>query len=83
MKPTDRELAALARLVGATAEREIDCEVVLERVADYLAHCAAGEPLCARLRAVAQHFAVCPQCLEEFAALLRAEGLDPRAIFGA
>ncbi len=70
--PTPAQLDALARLVAQTADDEIDCGVVLERVAAYLEAHQAGETLPPALVMVQQHLTVCPECHEEFEALLRA-----------
>lgn len=71
MEPTREQLAALARQVAATVEDEIDCEAMLGRMAAYFE--AGGRPadLAPELAKVRQHLEVCPQCREEFEALLR------------
>ncbi len=74
MEPTRDQLAELARLVASTAPREIDCEAVLDRVAAYLEAHDRDAQLPDELREVRQHLAVCPQCREEFDALVRAHG---------
>jgi len=77
MEPTREQLAELARELAATTPREIDCEAVLDRVAAYLeATHTAPDALPPELEAVARHLEVCPSCLEEFRALLRAVGAD-------
>jgi hypothetical protein len=71
--PGTEQLLALARLVGATCDHEISCEVLLDRVAAYLETVDCGDArLPAALEEVRQHLAVCPECLEEFEALLKA-----------
>lgn len=82
MNVTDRQLEQLARLVGATVDAEIDCAELLQRIAVYLRALESRTELDARLRQVAQHLKVCPECHEEFLGLIRAEGLDPRKILG-
>ncbi len=72
MEPTREQLAALARQLAATAPEEIDCEAVLDRVAAYLETRRPDEGLPPELEAVRQHLEVCPPCLEEFQALVRA-----------
>ncbi len=72
MEPTREQLAALARQLAATAPEEIDCEAVLDRVATYLAARRSDMALRPELDAVRQHLEVCPSCLEEFQALVRA-----------
>jgi len=78
MRPTRDELRELLRLVAATAPRELDCDEFLARVGSLLEAWRGGVP--DELRDVAQHLEVCPECLEEFEALLalRLDG-DPDA----
>jgi hypothetical protein len=80
MKPKDEQLARLARLVGATAGEEIDCAELLHRVAPYLKALNGQAELTEHLLEVRQHLQICPECHEEFVALIKAEGLDPNAI---
>jgi hypothetical protein len=79
-KPSDKQLAELARLLGATEDREIDCAEMLGLVAAYLQAIRDETSLTEQLRQVAQHLDVCPECREEFVALIKAEGLDPDRI---
>ncbi len=78
--PTDDQLGDLARLAGATADHEIDCADVLDRVAAFLKALTERAEMGDNLRQVAQHMTVCPECREELVALIRAEGLDPAAV---
>jgi hypothetical protein len=80
MRPTDEQLADLVRLLGATADQEIDCEQMLDRAAAYLKLLTERAAPNEYLRQVAQHLQVCPECHEEFVALIKAEGLDPATI---
>ena len=73
MEPNRDQLAQLARIIAETAPDEIDCETVLDRVASYLETSQRGEALPEDLQAVAQHLEVCPECKQEFDALLRAQ----------
>jgi len=77
MRLTNQQLADLARILGATADEEIDCGELLHRVAAHVrALCARSAPREA-YQPIAQHLKVCPECREELVALLKAEGLDP------
>jgi len=68
---TDRsQLRELLRLVERTAEREIDCGEFLGRVGAYLEHLGREEPAPTASAELAQHLEVCPECREEFEALL-------------
>ncbi len=77
MEPTRDQLADLAKIVASTAADEIDCETVLDRVAAYLEVHHSDEELDTELDQVRQHLAICPQCREEFDALVKAHGTDP------
>ncbi len=72
MEPTQEQLAALARQLAATAPEEIDCQAVLDRVAAFLEARRSDLELPPELDAVRQHLEICPPCLEEFQALVRA-----------
>jgi len=72
MEPTQEQLAALARQLAATAPQEIDCQAVLDRVAAYLEATRSNAGLSPELEAVRQHLEICPPCLEDFQALVRA-----------
>ena len=72
MEPTREQLAALAQHLASTAPEEIDCMAVLSLVAAYLEAKGSNVALTPELEMVGQHLAVCPACLEEFQALIRA-----------
>ncbi len=72
MEPTREQLAALAQQLASTAPKEIDCEAVLDRVAAYLETTRSKVTLPPELDTVGLHLEVCPSCLEEFQALVRA-----------
>ncbi|MDX1578631.1 MAG: hypothetical protein R3266_09100 [Gemmatimonadota bacterium] len=74
MSRVDRELRELLELVLATAPEEIDCDEFLHRVAAAFEGTGAGSDLPPELDAVSQHLDVCPECREEYDALVRALG---------
>jgi hypothetical protein len=53
---------------------------MIDRVAAYLHALRERSTTTDHLQQVAQHLKVCPECHEEFVALIKAEGLDPTAI---
>ncbi len=79
-QPSDEQYEKLARLVGATEDEELDCDRVLDRVGAYLKARSERAEMTDYLQQVAQHMKVCPECREEFIALIKAEGLDPAQI---
>lgn len=72
MTPMRRRLLALLRLVLATAPEELDCDRFLHRMAPLLEGLEEGEDPPPEIAAASQHLEVCPECREEFDALLRA-----------
>ena len=81
--PSDEErLEALARLLPDTADEEIDCDLWMDRVGLYIRAVRDHSELDDTIRQVVQHLEICPECREEFEALLTAEGLDPSRFKG-
>ena len=72
MEPNREQLAALAQQLASTAPEEIDCEAVLDHVAAYLEAAQADATLPPELEMVEQHLKICPACLEEYQALIKA-----------
>lgn len=71
MKPTRNQLRDLLRILQATEPSEVDCEELVTRVGKLLETLERGERPPPELNAVSQHLDVCPQCREEYDALLR------------
>jgi len=65
---------ALLDAVMNTAAEEIDCDDFLSRAAELLEAMARESLLPEDLTPVSRHLAVCPECREEFEALIRAVG---------
>jgi len=75
---------ALLDAVTNTAAEEIDCDEFLARAAELLEAMARESRLPGDLTAASRHLSVCPECREEFEALVRAVGArhgsaDPNA----
>ncbi len=70
MKPTRAQLQELLRVVAATEPREIDCEEFLARVGAFLEGLERGSEPPPELSLVSQHLEICPECREEFEALV-------------
>jgi hypothetical protein len=77
MRSKQERLRGLLRVVQATEPSEIDCDEFLVRVAPFLEALTARHDIPDQLRQVAQHLSVCPECKEEFDALLRAHEIEP------
>lgn len=72
MNDLRKQLNALLRLVSATEVDEIDCDEFLKRAATLLESLVPGQEPPDELAIVSQHLSVCPECREEFDALVRA-----------
>ena len=72
------QVRALAQVVGATDETELDCEGFVMQMAALAERQLAGGPLPDELRLAARHEKLCANCREECAALSAAlNGLGP------
>lgn len=72
MSLTPEELRELARYVLLTKPDEIGCDDWLEYAPSYAELIAARQPVPEQLRRAAEHLDMCPECAEEFRALLAA-----------
>lgn len=70
------ELRELARYVLLTRPDEIGCDEWLGYAPGYAELVAANEPVPEPLRKAAEHLDLCPECAEEFRALLAALRVD-------
>lgn len=61
----------LLRAIEAMTPGEFDCDQFLDYVAAYLDHGGSTDKLPPELARVEQHLATCPECLEEYQALVR------------
>ena len=72
MNELNDQLQTLLRLVLATEPDEIDCDEFLKRIAGVFEAIDRNADPPPELAAVSQHLDVCPECREEFDALVRA-----------
>lgn len=66
------ELRDLARFVLLTKPDEIGCDDWLAYAPNYAELIAAGQTVPEPLQKAAEHLDICPECAEEFSALLAA-----------
>jgi hypothetical protein len=66
------EVRSLVQATLATRPAEIGCDDCLAQVAAYAERELAGLPASAALRLVEEHVGNCPECREEYEALLTA-----------
>ncbi len=77
--PIPESIAVLVRLLrtlAMTEERELSCEEVFELVDYYAELQGAGVNAQDLLPAVAHHLRLCPECADEYRALLRCLELE-------
>jgi hypothetical protein len=60
----------LARVLLKTRPEEMSCEDWLDHVAEYTDHVLAGRLIPPSLAEVERHMDMCPECTEEFCAIL-------------
>lgn len=70
----------LMRSVERTLERELACQEVYQLVGQYAEMAAAGEPAEKLMPLVAQHMEMCPDCREEYEALLQVLKAQPSSL---
>lgn len=69
---TADQLRSLAGLVSETRPHELTCDEWVDRVAGFAEAVLAGTDPPAGAELVEQHVALCPECREEFEALMAA-----------
>ena len=65
-------LADLAKAICETEVDELDCDALVDRLAEYLEAVETERTLTHDLRRIEQHLAVCGDCAEELRLLRRA-----------
>ena len=72
MRLTNEQLKALASATLSLRPDQIGCDEWLDRVGEYLELTLRGEAVPERLRPVAEHVVLRPECREEFEAMRQA-----------
>lgn len=72
MKLDAKQFRELARFLIHTRPDEISCDEWVARVAGYAESVLAGSPEAPEFACVAAHIKLCPECAEEFKAILDA-----------
>jgi hypothetical protein len=65
-----QKLSTLVELIRLTRSEEMNCDELLDHVASYADAIAKGHPALPGSEPVHHHLSVCPECLEEFNALV-------------
>jgi uncharacterized protein with PIN domain len=76
MKPapqrlTGKQVGGIVKMLGLTAEHELNCGECLQHVSEFAERQLAREPLDEVIARVEQHLALCPECREEYEALMK------------
>jgi uncharacterized protein with PIN domain len=76
MKPEEQRLThaqvgGIVKMLGLTREREFNCSECLQHVSEFAECRLANQPLDEVIARVEQHLALCPECREEFEALMK------------
>ncbi len=72
MKLDPKQYQDLARFLIKTRPEEMTCDEWLEHVGEYAEHVLAGRAAPSSLVEVERHIDLCPECAEEFCAILAA-----------
>lgn len=76
MKPeqqqlTNEQVASIVKMLALTRDREFDCSECLQHVSEYAECQLANKPLDEVIASVEHHLALCPECREEYEALMK------------
>jgi hypothetical protein len=69
---SDEQVRDLAGVLLATRPDELTCDEWLDRIGAYAEATAAGRPVPPNSERLEHHLAICPECREEFDALVAA-----------
>lgn len=69
VQPTD-QLRELLERIARTQERELDCGELFSVLDQYSEAILAGEDVSSEFALVVQHLDLCPDCMEEYEALM-------------
>ena len=76
MKPENRrltreEVGSIVRMLSLTTDRELNCSECLQHVSEFAECQLANQPVSEVIHSVEQHLALCPECREEYLALMK------------
>ena len=76
MKPenqrlTSEQVGSIVKMLALTTDREIDCTECLQHVGEFAESQLANQPVGDVIASVEQHLALCPECREEYEALVK------------
>jgi uncharacterized protein with PIN domain len=68
---TREQVSSLVKMLGLTTDREFNCSECLQHVSEFAECQLARKPVAEVLASVEQHLALCPECREEYEALMK------------
>jgi uncharacterized protein with PIN domain len=68
---TSEQVGAIVKMLGLTCERELNCDECQRQVSEYAETQIAGRSRDEVIASVEQHLALCPDCREEYLALMK------------
>ncbi len=76
MKPeeprlTREQVGSIVQMLGLTTDREFNCGECLQHVSEFAEGQLANQPVGEVIASVEQHLALCPECREEYEALMK------------
>ena len=76
MKPEDQRLTreqvgSIVKMLSLTTDREFNCAECLQHVSEFAERQLAHQPVSKVIASVEQHLALCPECREEYEALMK------------
>jgi uncharacterized protein with PIN domain len=76
MKPEEQRLTreqvgGIVKMLGLTRDREFNCSECLQHVSEFAECQMVNKPVGEVIASVEQHLALCPECREEYEALMK------------
>ena len=68
---TRDQVGSIVQMLSITRDREFDCSECLQHVSEFAECQLANNPVNEVMESVENHLALCPECREEFEALLK------------
>jgi hypothetical protein len=68
---TREQVGSIVKMLGLTRDREFNCGECLQHVSEFAECQLANKPVAEVLASVEQHLALCPECCEEYEALMK------------
>lgn len=68
---TREQVGSIVKMLGLTRDREFNCSECLQHVSEFAECQLANKPVAEVLASVEQHLALCPECREEYEALMK------------